>query len=53
MHSTIEIPPPLAFPELFQTTSPWLVAVVPPTPITSGWLAGSSTARVDASWPVP
>ena len=44
----MEIPPPVAPEALFHTVwvggGPSLDIVVPPTPVTSGWLAGSSTA---------
>ncbi len=46
----VELPPPLAPPLLFQVVSvgapaPAAVSEVPPTPVTPGWSAGSSTAR--------
>src|ERR1700691_5090081 len=57
----VEMPPPDAPPRapsdgiVFQADSvggvPVALSVVPPTPVTYGWLAGSSTARVPLSQP--
>src|SRR5215472_15017098 len=44
MHQIVDSPPPPApanRPDSFQTTSPVRSILVPPTPTTNGWLAGS------------
>src|ERR1039457_6454610 len=52
MHQADDSPPPVApscSAESFQTLSDVARIVVPPTPTTYGWLAGSSTARAAPS----
>src|SRR5262249_13676980 len=54
MHQSTDTPPPPApadAEDSFHAVSPEVPIDVPPTPRTYGWLAGSLTARADASGP--